>query len=186
MERTRRVAVLGGLLALLISNGAMAECKLSVTTIQNQISQDGAKKALDILWDDWKGHWYPLMECIASGDSHWLDIAAQLAPYADAGSAEDLSLNFGKALSTNAEYVLKLKIPEGLSDFCEFLDNDPPPTMTDAQLDNWYLADLNSRLNGLSRVNNSTLAGAVAKCREQINSEVRRLQADLASHAKPN
>jgi len=123
------------------------------------------------------------MECLASGKKEWVDIAVELAQYSDAGASEDIDIYLGKALSNNAEYVLRVALPEGMTDFCDALDNDPPETFTDAQLDKWYIDDLNHRLIGLTRVRSPDLHEKADNCRNQINTEIETLKDDIKKHS---
>lgn len=165
--------------AMLTSSHAWADCKLSPKDIQGEIDKAGAKQALQNSYAD-GNRWYLIMQCVATGDQRWLDIAVELAPYSDAATSEDLNIYLGKAIATNAEGVLRLKVPEWLSEACGWLDNDLPPDMNNVQLDRWYLQDINARLAGLKRIHSADLADAAAKCKAEIDEDLTSLNADLA------
>ncbi len=179
MQKTRIVGLIGALLALVMCGDAWGKCQLSLKEIQSQITREGAKDALDDLFDDKSGKWDRLMECIATGEKPWLEIDAELKPYSDAGSAEDLDIFAGKALANNAENVLRVGVGA-----CAMVENDAPEGMDQVQADKWYITDLKARLAGLSHVHSPDLTYQVTTCRDEIQDGIKYLKADIDSQGK--
>jgi hypothetical protein len=170
----------------LISSHAWADCRISSKEIQSQITRDGAKQALQELFYDSSGKWYTLMDCITTGENDWLKISGELEEYSDAGSSEDLGAYTAKALSNNAENVLRGGKLFKLRFSCEELQNDVPSITTQMELDKWYIDDLNKRLIGLNHIHARDLAADVAMCRNEINDEIKSLKEDITSQTKSN
>jgi hypothetical protein len=81
-----------GHLALFIS--ALVACAaqsgetLAPSTLLSQIKEEGARAVIDTIWRT--SRWDTLIKGVASGDEAWLNVAVELAPGSDAGSASEL------------------------------------------------------------------------------------------------
>lgn len=86
--------------------------------IAAEIRELGAVRVLRRLYAD-PAAWDNVLDGIATGSAQWLDVAASLVKYADAGSAHDLSIAVGDALEAAPERVLELlKETSAVGDVC--------------------------------------------------------------------
>ncbi len=83
--------------------------KVTVSEVKNKIEELGSKGYIDYSQpDEQYGEWECVMDNITNGLPEWLDFVPILAPYTDAGTAEDLGLVLSIALQTNPTRVLDL------------------------------------------------------------------------------
>lgn len=83
--------------------------KITVSEVRNKIKESGPKEYIDYSQPDKpNSEWECVMDNMTNGLSEWLDLVPILAPYTDAGTAEDLGLVLSIALQTNPTRVLDL------------------------------------------------------------------------------
>lgn len=157
--RMLQLAVILGL--LLASQSAWSACTLSASEIQKSIDHDGAKK---VLWDDLandEARWDSFGDCVETGQKAWLQIAVEFAPYQDTIVGETLPIFLGRALSNNAENILRIAVPAfDMEKFCDATGFEDP---IDFDID-----DLIARQHGLDAVKAKDLNNMVSSCRDRI------------------
>lgn len=83
--------------------------KVTVSEVKNKIKELGARRYINYSQPDVQsGEWECVMDNITNGLPEWLDLVQVLAPFTDAGTAEDLGLVLSIALQTNPTRVLAL------------------------------------------------------------------------------
>jgi hypothetical protein len=83
--------------------------KVTVNEVKNKIKELGVKGYIDYSQPEAQyGEWECVMDNITNGLPEWLDLVPTLAPFTDAGTAEDLGLVLSVALQTNPTRVLDL------------------------------------------------------------------------------
>ena len=100
--------------------------------VEASIAAKGAKPTINDLVQ--KDQWDAVTNAISTGKSSWVALAPQLAPGADAGSAEDLGISLALALPKNGLAVLAAIDPKdgivmGAGRVCgrPFIENTEPP-----------------------------------------------------------
>jgi hypothetical protein len=92
--------------------------------ILQSVRAGGARAIVQALYGD-DQHWARLRRGVASGDSSWLRVAANLKGGADGGAASQLSLAVGEALEHQAATVLRIAPPTfEVSEICGGPDVD--------------------------------------------------------------
>ncbi|PLV61924.1 hypothetical protein [Erwinia sp. B116] len=94
------------LLLTIVSFGGTATTDIS--ELEKKITTLGPKKTIAQLYANNEKEWLLVTSKIAQGDQSWLQLAAQLAPGADADSAESLSSALGLAIPHNPTGVLAI------------------------------------------------------------------------------
>ena len=84
-----------------------ASRSLQPADIERMMDRDGAKKTLEVLFEDDR-RWDRILTSIAKGQPAWLNVAANLKAVSDAGASERLAMATQEALPKNAPEVLRL------------------------------------------------------------------------------
>ena len=128
--------------------------------ILHDMQEVGPKATLNELYrDDEK--WSTMLRGIAGGTAEWFAVAEALRPAADAHTAEALEAVVGEALRTNAQLILSNATgPFFLGTVCK------SPDLGDERFNSLptALAELNRRVRGVERVQDSTLALVRTDC----------------------
>ena len=111
-----------------------------ISELEKKITTLGPKKTIAQLYADDEKEWLLVTSKIAQGDWRWLQIAARLAPGADADSAESISSAVAMAIPHNPTGVLAITSerypPLTMANVCSL----PFYTMSENEL-NQYVVD---------------------------------------------
>jgi hypothetical protein len=123
------------------------------------IREKGAATALRQIYESEK-QWQELLRGIATGQVNWLNVANELRPASDAGSAEQLELAVGEALEHRPSTVLRVAFPVFGVSVCG------GPDVDDARFDSYELSirAIAKRRKLLSRISAPNLRRARDLC----------------------
>lgn len=155
----RNMAVLLLVLAL-ASPAAVAADSPSAHAVLNRIANEGGRK---VLWDLWQHEreFGQVTSGIESGDRAWLEVAAALKPFSDAGASLSINYAVARALPKTPERVLALTT-QGfkVEDICTSPFIEPDPGVAEAYE--------RRTLAALSRLKGTSVASVAAECAAQV------------------
>ncbi|WP_372484763.1 hypothetical protein AB9H29_19140 [Stenotrophomonas sepilia] len=126
----------------------------------NRIANEGGRK---VLWDLWQHEreFGQVTSGIESGDPAWLEVAAALKPFSDAGASLSINYAVAHALPKAPERVLAL-IARGfkVEDICTSPFIEPDPGVAEAYE--------RRTLAALSRMKGAALGSVAAECAAQL------------------
>lgn len=93
-------------LAAIVSRTFAADA-LTADEVIARIHRDGGKIVLADLWKH-ESEFEAMLSGIESADRYWLQVAALLRPFSDAGASEQIDMAVGRALPKDAERVLHM------------------------------------------------------------------------------
>ena len=95
------------LVLALASQAAVAADRPSAQAVLNRVANEGERK---VLWDLWQHEreFGQVTSGIESGDPAWLEVAAALKPFSDAGASLSINYAVARALPKAPERVLAL------------------------------------------------------------------------------
>ncbi|MDZ7476491.1 hypothetical protein U5F73_16085 [Stenotrophomonas pavanii] len=149
------------LLVLAIASPTAVAADLpSAQAVLNRVANEGGRK---VLWDLWQHEreFGQVTAGIESGDPAWLEIAATLKPFSDAGASLSINYAVARALPKAPERVLAL-IARGfkVEDICTSPFIEPDPGVAEAYE--------RRTLAALSRMKGAAVASVAAECAAQV------------------
>lgn len=155
----RNMTVLLLVLAI-ASAAAVAADRPSAQAVLNRVANEGGRK---VLWDlcQHEREFGQVTAGIESGDPAWLEVAAALKPFSDAGASLSINYAVARALPKAPERVLALTT-QGfkLEDICTSPFIEPDPGVAEAYE--------RRTLAALSRLKGTSVASVAAECAAQV------------------
>lgn len=155
----RNMTVLLLVLAI-ASAAAVAADRPSAQAVLNRVANEGGRK---VLWDLWQHEreFGQVTAGIESGDPAWLEVAAALKPFSDAGASLSINYAVARALPKTPERVLPLTT-QGfkVEDICISPFIEPDPGVAEAYE--------RRTLAALSRLKGTSVASVAAECAAQV------------------
>lgn len=148
------------LVLALASQAAVAADRPSAQAVLNRVANEGERK---VLWDLWRHEreFGQVTSGIESGDPAWLEVAAALKPFSDAGASLSINYAVARALPKTPERVLALTT-QGfkVEDICTSPFIEPDPGVAEAYE--------RRTLAALSRLKGTSVASVAAECAAQV------------------
>ncbi|WP_099490414.1 hypothetical protein [Stenotrophomonas maltophilia] len=148
------------LVLALASQAAVAADRPSAQAVLNRVANEGERK---VLWDLWRHErkFGQVTSGIESGDPAWLEVAAALKPFSDAGASLSINYAVARALPKAPERVLALTTQRfKLEDICTSPFIEPDPGVAEAYE--------RRTLAALSRLKGTSVASVAAECAAQV------------------
>jgi len=148
------------LVLALASQAAVAADRPSAQAVLNRVANEGGRK---VLWDLWQHEreFGQVTAGIESGDPAWLEVAAALKPFSDAGASLSINYAVARALPKAPERVLALTTQRfKLEDICTSPFIEPDPGVAEAYE--------RRTLAALSRLKGTSVASVAAECAAQV------------------
>ena len=147
-------------LAIFISS-ALAADSITASDMIARINRDGGKQVLADLWEH-EPEFDAVISGIESANRDWLQVAALLKPFSDAGSSEQIDMAVGRALPKDPQRVLHLIGHNGFQlDFvCTSPFDEPAPGVA-KEYERRALA-------ALATLNDPDLKSVAAECAKHI------------------